>query len=282
MNPPTLEPTDFDILKDKGDPLEKLICEDFDSLHLVLHPYAQVWAAYISPRRKGDGSFLEEKWQKFGGHHYTALIRLHHALNAKKEILELCKDEIDEKDYNRLLRVHSLCTTFWDNLGAAIDNFSRLKVEANRALELSNGKRKKVTQCETCGEKPKNETQFARSLSLIENQNLHYHYERRNQYIHSIIVPKRITDRIIAFNILHYQDTSTDWTETKEKFDSVDSKLEQDWEVALVELSNSWHALYSWLQQNDTSTDKALLTDGALNDDDQDSTGTGLSGIGPR
>lgn len=242
-----------DKLKREGDPLEKIICRDFDSLQPVLLPYAQLWANHIYPRRIGNGSLLQEAWQNFGGRHYTALIRLHHALTAKNDILELCGDEVPDQDYERLLRVHAACTVFWDNLGAAIDNFARAKVEAKRVLEIRIEKRKKKEVCPACGSEKTDEKFVARTLSDTENPKLSYAFERRHQFIHSILVPKQIKDGMIVFNLCHYDDVATSWTRPDEKFDHIGSKIEADWDEVLTEFGNSWQTFYAWLQEKDTN-----------------------------
>ena len=241
----------LDKLHQIGDPLERLICEDFASLQNVLLPYSRVWGGHIEPRRKGDGALLQEEWQKFGGRHYTALIRLHHAMTAKNQILELCDAEIQDEDYERLLEVHSACTSLWDNLGAAIDNFVRAREEAKRVLGVGIAKRKASSNCDACGAIESDEDFEARALSPETNPKLYYAFQRRHQFIHSIIVPQKIEGGMIVFNLTHLKQVATDWTEEEIRYECVDSKIKTDWEDILIEFGNEWAALHSWLSEKD-------------------------------
>lgn len=241
----------LDKLHKIGDPLERLICEDLESLQNVLLPYARVWAGHIEPRRKDEGALLQAEWQKFGGRHYTALIRLHHAYAAKNQILELCNEEIRDDNYERLLEVHSACTSLWDNLGAAIDNFVRAREEARRVLGIGVGKRKTNSKCGTCGANESEENFEARALSPEANPKLYYAFQRRHQFIHSIIVPQKIEGGMIVFNLTHFKQIATDWTEEEMRYECIDSKMQRDWDEILLEFGNEWAALSSWLAEKD-------------------------------
>lgn len=241
----------LDNLHQYGDPLESLICEDLESLQIILIPYSQVWSGHIRPHRKEDGAFLDEKWQKFGARHYTALVRLHHAMVAKNQILDLCKSDIMDDDYALLLQVHSACAGFYDNLGAAIDNFVRAREEAQKALSIEAAKRKEKTECKECGAVMGDEKFAARTLSSAESPTLFYAFERRHQFIHSIIVPQKIVGGEILFNLKHFDDVATDWLEDRVDYTRIDSKIQSDWESILSEFGNRWGRLYSLLQEHD-------------------------------
>lgn len=260
---------DLDLLSNQGDPIEKIICNDLEQLQSVLIPYARVWAKHIYPRRVKDGALLQEEWQYFGGCHYTSLIRLHHALCAKKSIDELCRAKIKDKDYERLLNVHSACTTFWDNIGAAIDNFGRAKIEAHKLLGEDTEKRKRNEICQECGREKTEEKYAGRMFSQSKDPVLYYAFERRNQFIHSIIVPQQIQDGVIVFNLRHYDDASTDWNREKILFKNIDSQIKDDWDKVLAALVGKWNSLDSFLQKTDHAPEanfnNEIATCGSLN-----------------
>jgi hypothetical protein len=243
--------SNLDKLEAKGDPLERLICHEFSSLDKILLPYSKIWANHVYPRRVGDGALLTEPWQGFGGCHYTALVRLHHALIAKNKILKLTETEAKENDVALVLAVHAACATFWDNLGAAIDNFVHAKVEAKKALGIGVEKRQEKQKCPTCGAEKTEEKVAARTLSDKGNPKLFYAFERRHQFIHSILVPQQIKDGMIVFNLRHYDDAATDWVKNEIVFQNIDTQIELDWSEVLSEFGDSWEKFYSWLHDQD-------------------------------
>ena len=254
MTAKNLYPTgdaNLDKLEAEGDPMEKLICQELPFLDKVLLPYARIWANHIYPRRVGDGAFLTEAWQRFGGCHYTALVRLHHALVAKNRIIKLTENEVKENDVGLVLAVHSACATFWDNLGAAIDNFAHAREEARKALGIGVEKRKLKQECTTCGSEKTGEKFSARTLSNKENPKLSYAFERRHQFIHSILVPQQIKDGMIVFNLRHYDDAATNWEKDSIVFQNIDTQIESDWSEVLAEFGDSWAKFHSWLHDQD-------------------------------
>ena len=240
----------IDSLATNGDPLEYLICRDFEALNLVLQPYSKVWKNHILQRRVGGGAFLVDKWQEFGGRHYTALIRLHHAKCAKDEIIQLCS-EIELEDYRRLLKVHSACATFWDNLGASIDNFMKARIEAKKLLSNESVKRITKEKCDRCGAEKQDSKFLGKTLSPVEYPKLDFAFQRRNQFIHSIIVPHQIHNGEIFFNLKHFDDETTKWSNEGYSKQELGSKIEEDWFAILKDFANAWEALYSYLQEHD-------------------------------
>jgi hypothetical protein len=233
----------LNLLATQGDPLERLICRDFDSLALVLASYASIWARHIYPRRIRNGAFIVNEWLPFAGRHYTALLRLHHAFIARRTIVSLCHEasaEIDsgikEGAYARLLEIHSSCAAFWENLGASIDNFFEAKREATKLLfpkaEILQGHR-------------------GRTVSEVRNPKLYYAFGRRSQFIHSILVPVKLEDGMVTFNLVHYDDENTNWHVDREVMQNIDSQIENDWASVLVEFGNEWAGFSSWLDEND-------------------------------
>lgn len=258
--------SDFDKLQAEGDALEILICREFDDLQKVLLPYARVWSRHIYPRRIGNGTFLRDESQPFGGCHYTALVRLHHALVAKRNIVSLCEESelfYENKatwdDYSRLLQLHAACATFWDNFGASIDNFVHAREEAKKLFAVPIEKRKENPACPKCGLKPEPKKKLvARTLSPYENPLMHYAFERRHQFIHSILVPARIENGKLRFNVRHYDDTSTNWSRDIQEMKDVAVKIEEDWEKVLTEYGNTWAGFFSWMQQQDVQAPKPV------------------------
>lgn len=250
---------DFDRLQAKGDPLEVLICRDLHELSLVLLPYARVWSRHIFTRRVGDGSEVVPEWMPFAGCHYTALVRLHHAVMAKRKIIATCKKagesgkhEATEDDYFRLLSVHAACTSFWDNLGASIDNFVHAREEAKTALTVNKEKRQQIPACPKCGAKAEPKEKFvARTLSQAKNPKLYYAFERRHQFIHSILVPHRIDGGMVVFNLRHYDDAATDWSKDVQVWQSIDSQIQKDWDEVMAEFGTTWSAFDAWIQAED-------------------------------
>ncbi len=238
------------LLHDAGDPLEKLICQSVEPLFPVLSPYARVWAHHIYPRRIGDGSQIVAEWMPFGGSHYTALIRLFEAYRSKKRLLSLCKKAEEVKgrnptadDYALLLEIHAATAAFWENLGSAVDNFGHVWDDARRIL-LGNAKNPGATK----GDEPISYKNISRDRYPLMN----YAYDRRTQFIHSALVPKRFEDGQVIFNLRHYDAKTTEWLPDTEVIEAIDDKVVKDWDVVIKELGVAWERLFSWLQAKDT------------------------------
>jgi len=236
------------LLKRAGDPFERLICQSVEALLPILLPYAQIWAQHIEPRREGDGSQIKAEWMPFGGSHYTALIRLYHAYRAKESLLYLCKkiettknQKNEVEDYAVLLEIHAVCAAFWENLGSAIDNFCHVWDDARRIL-VGNAKNPGAN-----GDEPIS----GKTISDIKYKHLNAAFARRTQYIHWRLVPKRLEDGKVQFNLRHYDDEKTVWLPETEEVRALDVQIQQVWGDVLNELSSAWWKLFSWLQSKD-------------------------------
>jgi hypothetical protein len=237
------------LLREKGDPLEILISQHRDDLFPVLSPYARVWSKHIIHRRVGDGSRIVDEWMPFGGDHYTSLIRLYHAYTAKESLLIQCKQaetfkgrDLTSNDYSLLLQTHATCAAFWENLGSTVDNLAHAWDDARRVL-LGNAKNPGATE---------GDEQFSfKAISRERYPMLNYAYDRRTQFIHSALVPNRLEDGMIVFNLRHYDSERTDWLPETEAIESLDNQVAKDWKAVLQELGQAWERLFSWLQSKD-------------------------------
>lgn len=216
----------FSLLQANGDPFERIIAQ-CDELSGVLHPYAEIWSSFILPRRVGDGSMVEEKWIPFASSHYTALIRLHHACNAKNALLKLCENIGSENGYELLLNAHADWSAFWENLGSVVDNLKHVRKEAGKLMSANDSS---------------DEYEVGH-----ENLTLKFAYDRRTQFIHKAIVPAMVVEGMVVFNTAHYDDEQTNWHIEKQNIDSLDSRIHTDWADTLKELHNEWNALKSYL-----------------------------------
>ena len=245
------------VLREEGDQFERLICGRVDDLNAVLCPYAEVWAKHIKRRRIEDGRALEPAWMPFGGSHYTALIRLYHADESKREVLHLCQElqktagrELNPEDYAKLLRLHAACAAMWENMGSAIDNFRCAKFEAEKLFGLK--AEETPEKCEKCGRPLANQYKTTGGpLSEEANPMLYYAYQRRTQFIHSRIVPKQIADGMVVFNYLHYEDERTNWSEETVKPEQLDHVIAEEWSGILAEFGSEWQKLFSLLKAKD-------------------------------
>lgn len=249
----------LDLLKAEGDWFEVLICSEKEHLDLVLLPYAEVWAHHLRSKRINGGAQLQPEWMPFGGSHYTALIRLHHAHRAKQKIMELCRHfqsvpngNLKEGDYAVLLDIHAACAAFWENLGSTIDNlrcafFEAMRVVGDKSIDWKRGK-----VCAECGQslEPQFKTK-AGPLRASDLPALYRAYQRRTQFIHSRLVTKVVDSGRVFFNAMDYSDENTKWPAEEVKPARLEEVLEQGWTEVLQELSSEWWTLHSWLQKHD-------------------------------
>ena len=135
----------FALLQAEGDPLERVITCFADLLAPVIYTYANVWADIVRPQRQGDGSVVQESWMPFAGSHYTALIRLYHALQSKLAI-EAVSQQFEDGDLRAelLLDAHAHTAAFWENLGSCIDNLALALEDARCALNEGENREAKV------------------------------------------------------------------------------------------------------------------------------------------
>lgn len=247
----------FQSLGEQGDPFEILISKHVNDLGPVLHPYAEVWDKHIRPRRIGNGTSLEAAWMPFGGSHYTALIRLYHAYESRQEVIKLCEElqatagrDLNEGDFEKLLRLNAACAAMWENLGSAIDNFRAAKFEGEKLFGVKTEETSE--KCETCGRPMANQYKTAGGpLSEASNPKLYYAYQRRTQFIHSRIVPTQIEDGMVVFNCVHFKDERTRWPAYDVKPEQLDHIIAEEWKGIFNELSSEWWTLFASLQAND-------------------------------
>lgn len=240
-------------LSHSGDQFERLICQHNDDLHQILAPYSQIWIEHIYPRRIGDGSSLEEGWMSFGGSHYTALIRLHHADESRKEVIKLCNElqstatrGVHADNFAKLLRLHAASAAMWENLGAAIDNFRLARFEAAKLVKHKQPET--IKRCPKCDKPLDQEYKTTGTpLSEVANPKLYFAYQRRTQFIHSRIVPIQITEGIVEFNLIHFQDERTQWPPTAVKLKQLDHVVLAEWESIIMEFASEWWELHSLL-----------------------------------
>lgn len=256
------------VLEECGDQFEVLICAEKEHLMPVLSPYAELWYRHILNKRVGDGSTLQPEWMPFGGSHYTALIRLHHAHQAKQEVINLCchfqdvpNSALTKNDYSVLLRIHAACAAFWENLGSAIDNFFCAKFEAMRVFDDKSVDWKRGEKCEKCEKslEPQYKTKSG-PLSEAEHPALYQAYQRRTQFIHSRLVPKTIDSGMVLFNALDYQDENTKWPAEAVKPAMLDSVIEVEWDNVLKAFVDEWWKLHFYLQKHDKQSSASQFT----------------------
>lgn len=240
---------DFDLLYERGDPLEMLICRDIEALYPVLLPYARVWSKHIYPRRVADGSLVEDQWMPFGGNHYTALVRLHHAYYAYTRLQEVFERVAEAfggghslDDYRSLLDAHFLTGAFWENVGAAIDNLDRAWQEAINLL-TPNSKLAK----EDNGQSPSIHNSVVRN----QEKRLADAYTRRTQAIHHMLVPKNLEDGVIVFNPQYYDGATGSWITDTAKKTPLELNLRKMWAELVPAFARAWEKLSSWLQTKD-------------------------------
>ncbi|MES2463065.1 MAG: hypothetical protein V4671_20970 [Armatimonadota bacterium] len=158
---------------------------------------------------------------------------------------------MEEGSYLMLLKVHSTCATFWDNLGASIDNFMKARIEAKKLLEAVSVKRISKEKCENCGAARQDSKFQGKTLSDLDHPKLNYAFQRRNQFMHSIIVPHEIQNGEIVFDLRHFNDETTRWSNEGYSKQELGSKIEDDWSNIVTEFGNAWGALYNYLQEHD-------------------------------
>ncbi|MEW4490898.1 hypothetical protein AB1L42_22645 [Thalassoglobus sp. JC818] len=228
----------FALLNHAGDPLERVICAYHEELSPVIYAYADVWADFVYPQRKEDGSIVEEKWMPFAGSHYTALIRLYHALQSKKRI-ERIAEEISTGPAlaELLLDAHLASATFWESLGSCIDNLALAFEDADLITTLVDD------------EDIEQEGKAGRKQIKIKYPLLGDVYDRRTQFIHSRLVPQKVSDGALTFNVRLLQTKETNWPTQH----GVEEEFVQDfhtafWHDCLAELGDAWKHLQNWLK----------------------------------
>ena len=168
------------VLERSGDPLEREICRHEEDLRIVLQPYSEIWFNHVFVRRIGNGSRVAKEWMNFAGSHYSAIMRVYHALVSLRRLDQLAIAQIPETETGEfLLKVHQHWASYWEHIGSAIDNLA-LAFEDCQPPIIKVEARKELTG----------------KYSEIE-----YAYNRRTQFIHSRIVPAIVRDGIVTFRI---------------------------------------------------------------------------------
>ncbi len=220
--------TNIEMLGKYGDPLERAIVrDDLSELITILLPYADIWRRYVEPTRVGTGEVLKSEWMTFGGSHYTALIRVHHALGFHKEIGELCSQAGNEEDGTLLLKLQSSSAAFWWAIGAVVDNLGH-------ALKWF----------------PKSTFENGTDDLLRLRPGCKYLYNRRTQLIHSRVVPIGIDTGYAVFDDAYLDGkhrealpASTDWKSEFKNRKDLGEFYDAKWQEAKTELAGTWHFL---------------------------------------
>lgn len=228
----------FALLCQQGDPIERRICFDEEALCSVIYTYASIWADFVYPRRIGDGSAVALEWMPFAGSHYTAIVRLHHAYRAKQQLAGLSQQLAAGKhDVDRLIDAHAATASFWENLGSCIDNLALAHEDAGLIERLGVDEDEKV------------EGSGGRKLLKMKYATIGEAYDRRTQFIHSRLVPQKIQDGALVFNVRLLQTKETYWPAKHGVEDEfVDDFHDAFWLKFMRELGDAWGSFYSWLR----------------------------------
>jgi hypothetical protein len=174
----------------------------------------------------------------FAGSHYTALISLYHAMQSKNNIERIAEQLLEGPEKAELLLdAHLASATFWESLGACIDNLALAFEDADLIMTL-------VDEDDI-----EQEGKAGRKHVKVKYPVLGSAYDRRTQFIHSRLVPQKIKDGALTFNVRLLQTKATDWP-TKH---GVQEEFVQDfhtdfWHDCLSQLGDAWKHLHNWLK----------------------------------
>ncbi len=228
----------FELLCQQGDPIERRICLDQAVLAPVIYTYASIWADFVFPKRVGDGSTVVPEWMPFAGSHYTAIARLYHAYRAKLHLANLSARLADgQRDADLLIDAHATTASFWESLGSCIDNLALAHEDMRLIDQLGAEEDEKV------------EGSGGRKHLKLKYPTIREAYDRRTQFIHSRLVPQKVEDGALGFNVRLLQTKETHWPARhgiEEEF--VEEFHNEFWSDFLVELGNAWGGFYSWLR----------------------------------
>lgn len=101
-----------------GDPLERQILTRREDLDEVLRPYAEIWSQFVYPRQEDLQSLAaEDRWVRFAGSHYTALISVDLALEKLRRIMQICHQlegpATAAEDPQLVLELYDVTEGFW-------------------------------------------------------------------------------------------------------------------------------------------------------------------------
>ena len=76
-------------------------------------------------------------------------------------------------------------------------------------------------------------------------------YDRRTQFIHSRLVPQKVQERALTFNMRLLDSKKTFWpAKGKAEEEFVQSFHCDSWQDCLAQLGDAWEFLYTWLKDN--------------------------------
>ena len=225
----------IEFIQSHGDTFERAMFSDVDFAQ-KFHLYPEVWSKCILPnRRPGTISLADVNWIEFAGRHYTTIIRCWNAWESHKNIVCQCELSIVDSTPLEYLRLHSTLFEFFCLCGSAIDNlgytFGAKPLECMRAFEET------------------------KSRKHGEND-LKWFYERRNQFIHSIIVPCFQNDGLPTIDLNLFADSKTVW-ESERPLDlrSVGDVIEKYWKTFVEEMTAAWSCLLGLVNKKMESVD---------------------------
>jgi hypothetical protein len=167
----------------------------------------------------------------FAGSHYTALIRVFHALGKYRAILRCCHEFGDgNRSLEPLLGVHDAVAGFWEHIGSAIDNLALCFKDA---------------PCLALGER-EGSKYLQKRYAFLDHC-----YDRRTQLIHSRLIPKGLDGGICYFNVRLLERKSSDWREQFERREIVEDHYTDHWHRFLGEIGDAWEHLRNWLRNED-------------------------------
>ena len=228
----------FELLRQQGDPIERRICLEQEALSAVIFSYANAWADFVYPNRQGDGSTVTLKWMPFAGSHYSALVRLFQAYRAKLHLGEMSSQLASGiRDADLLIEAHAATAAFWENLGSCIDNLALAFEDTGLIERLGDAVDERV------------EGSGGRKQLKLRYPKVAEAYDRRTQFIHSRLVPQKIQDGALVFNVRLLQTKETYWpSEHGIEDEFVEDFHDQFWLEFLVELGDVWGNFYRLLR----------------------------------
>jgi hypothetical protein len=220
----------IDLLRTRGDPLERVIVDSWATISQVLNPYAGVWAHHVYPRRNPHNpSVVTDAWMPFTGSHYTAIVRVYHALKKWERIQFICHEfAAGSKSGELLLEAHEVFASFWEHIGTAIDNLARCFEDAP-CINKENGS--KYVQ--------------------IHYKKVDEAYDRRTQFIHSRLVPMGVDGGMLFFNSELFKQKNTNWREKFVRPTIATDYYEDVWTSFMKDMSDLWSHLLEWLRNVD-------------------------------
>lgn len=187
--------------------------------------YAKVWGSFVLPNREPGKISANQNWSNFAEHNYTAMIRCWHTFKAFQNIDENCTNLTGSYDNRILLELQGNLFYFFCNAGAAVENI-------RSACEAKNIEYNAVDL-----------------YDKTKHGSLGWFYERRNQYIHKIIVPLIQEDGLVYFDGSIFQDDSAVWQRlTYRNPTELFSAMNNLWGKYHFNVNSLWAKLFSHLK----------------------------------